>query len=71
MKEVINSILASNIANDHYGAYKLLLDNRYACPDLFVILFEEKKLIGYGNCITKRIGFPGDDVRLTFSKRYR
>ena len=36
---VINYVLYSNIANDRCGVRKIFLDNRYACPYLFPILF--------------------------------
>ena len=68
MKEFINYVLDSNIANDHCGAWKIFLDNRCACPELLVILFEEMNLIGGGNRRKNRIGFPGNDERLTFTK---
>ena len=40
MKAFINAVLDSNIANYHCGACKTFLDNMYACPELFPILFE-------------------------------
>ena len=40
IKAVINSSLASNIENDHYGAQKIFLDNMYACTEFFSIIFE-------------------------------
>ena len=40
MKAVINYILALNFDNDHCGARKIFLDNRYAWPELFTIIFE-------------------------------
>ena len=67
-KAVINAVLDSNIANDCCGAWKIFLDNRCACPELLVILFEEMNLIGGGTCRNNRICFPGDDERLAFTK---
>ena len=46
---VINVVLDSNISNYHYGERKLLLDNRYACTEIFEILGEEMNIIGGGN----------------------
>ena len=40
----------------------------YAFPELFKIIGEEMKLIGYGTCRKNRIVFPGDYERLTFPK---
>ena len=68
MRAVINSVLASNTANYHCGAQKLFLDNRYDCPELFVILFEEMKLIGSRTCRKNTIYFPVNDELLIFSK---
>ena len=44
MKVFINDVLDSNIKNDHYGAHKLFLGNRYACTKLFEILVEDMNL---------------------------
>ena len=60
MKAVINTVLASNIVNDHYWAQKIFPDNRYAFLELFVILCEYMTLIGGGTCRNSKIGFPGD-----------
>ena len=68
MKAVINAVLASNIANDHCGARKIFLDNRHACQELFVLLFEEMNLIVGRTCRNNIIGFPGNDERLTLPK---
>ena len=61
MKSFINGVLDSNIANDHCGAQKILLDNRYDFPEIFVILFEEINFIGGGTCRKNIIGFPEND----------
>ena len=49
-KAVINAAIASKISNNHCGLRKLFLDNRYDCPELFVVLFEKMNLIGGGTC---------------------
>ena len=68
MKAVIHAALASKNSNDNYGARKLFLENRYGCPELFAILFEDINLIGGGTCRNIRICFLGDDEPLTFPK---
>ena len=68
MKAVICYFLASNITNDNCGARKIFLDNMYACPDLFVILFKDMNPIGSGTCRKNIIVFPGNDERLTLPK---
>ena len=68
IKAVINAILASNITNDCCGARKIFLHDRYACPDLFSIIFEEMDSIGGGTCKKNRICLPGNDERLTLPK---
>ena len=68
MKEVINSILASNIANDHFGVRIIFLKHWYACPELFEILSEDLNLILGGTYRKNRIGFTGNYERLKFPK---
>ena len=68
MKAVINDFLDSNIANDNYGAWKIFLEKRYACPELFSIIFEDMNLVGGGTCRNNIIGFPGNYERLKFPK---
>ena len=40
----------------------------YACTEIFTIIFEKVNLIGGGTCRNDRIGLPGNDERLTFSR---
>ena len=68
MKAVITYFLASNISNDHCGLHIIFLENRYACPDLFLILSGKMDLIGGGTYRNNRIGFPGNDELLTLKK---
>ena len=68
MKAFINSVLVSNISNDYCGAWEIFLDNGYACPELFAIMFKYMNLIGCVTCRNDRIGFPGNDERLAFTK---
>ena len=68
MKAVINYVLASNIANDHFGVRIIFLKHWYACPELFEILSEDLNLILGGTYRKNRIGFPGNDELLTLTK---
>ena len=68
MKEVINSVLASSIANGHYSAWKISLDNMYACQYIFAILFKQIKIILGGTYRKNRIGFQGNDEQQTLPK---
>ena len=68
MKSVINDVLASKIEIDHFGKWELLIDKRYACTELFAIIFEAMKLIGGGTCRKTRIDLPGNYERLKFKK---
>ena len=67
-KAVINAAIASKISNNHCGLRKLFLENRYDCPELFEILFEETNLIGGGTCRKTIIYFPVNDEWLTLPK---
>ena len=44
---------------------------KYACPEIFSILFEEINLIGGGTCRKKIIGLPENDERLKLKKLHR
>ena len=68
MKAVINYVLTSNIANDHFKVRIIFIENRYACPDLFTILSEEMSLIGGGTYRKNIIGLTGNDELLTLTK---
>ena len=68
MKAVSNDVLDSNFVNDNCGEPEILLDNRYDCPELFVLIFEEMNHIGIGTCRNSRIYFPGNDELSTFLK---
>ena len=71
MKAFFNVVLVSNNENDHCGAQKIFLDSRYACTDIFAILFEEMKLIVVETCRQNRIGLPGKYEWLKFAKSCR
>ena len=59
MKVFINALVASKISNDQMWGTEKILDIRYACPELFAVLFEEVKLIGGLTFRKNIIGFPG------------
>ena len=64
MKAVVNACYQTQMANDPNGARTLYADNRYSCPELLAILYEEMNILGAGTCRKNRKGFPGDDSRL-------
>ena len=68
IKSVINSVLYSKFSNDHCGAHKTFLVNRYNCLELFAIKFEKMNLIGGGSSRNNIIGFLGQGERLKFLK---
>ena len=68
MKAVINYVLGSKIANDHFGTQKQLLYNSYDCTELSEIIFEDMNLIGGETFRNSIIGFPLNDKWLASTK---
>ena len=64
-KAVLNAVIRAGLSNDPQGSRVIAMDNRYAAPELFVVLLEIHDIYASGTTRSNRIGYPKDDERLT------
>ena len=64
-KAVINAITVTDMSNDPEGYRHLLLDNRYQCPELALLLKNVHKMLSSGTVRKNRKGWDGESVSLT------
>ena len=57
---VLDAVLKSRISKDELGYRTILLDNRYACPELLVNLLFRYEVRAAGTCRANRIGWQKD-----------
>ena len=65
-KAVANAILKSQINNDKDGCRYIMMDNRYAAPQLLAIMLTNYNIRGVGTCKASRTGY--DSERLLLEK---
>ena len=53
-KYVSNAIINSGIVNNSHGYRHLYIDNRYAVPQLFVLIESKYNMIAVGTCRANR-----------------
>jgi len=63
-KAVANSILKARIDNDRDGCRHMFMENRYAAPQLFVLMLTNYNIRTVGICRANRVGFESEALKL-------
>ena len=63
-KAVANAILKSQINNDKDGCRYIMMDNRYAAPQLLAIMLSNYNIRGVGTCKASRTGYDSERLQL-------
>ena len=66
-KAVANAIVQAHLAKDPHGMRRLLMDNRYLSPLLFILLREKFDILCAGTIHSNRIGWPTEKMTLSKS----